>query len=98
MRWRGILFGVICGFWLICLIPGVWLAAMASSADVEELGGVVLVGILTTLPLALLLAPIAGLIARSKGRLALAWWLAAAPLTWVVGAYALAAYALPSPS
>ena len=99
MRWRGVLFGLICAVWLLCLIPGVWLAAMATSAGGggEKLGGGVLVGILATLPLVLLLAPIAGLIARNKRQSTLAWWLVAAPLLWIAGAYALAGFVLPSP-
>ncbi len=100
MRWRGLVFGLICAVWLLCLLPSAWLAAMATSApgDIDQsLGGRGLTALLATLPLVLLLAPIAGLIARSKGQGRAAWWLVAAPLLWIAAALALAAFVLPAP-
>lgn len=86
MTLRGLVFGLICGLWLLFTPLALFFAligVMAADAG-ESAGGVALMFNFFTWPLGTILAPIAAAIAWRKGNTRLAWILAAVPLLWLV--------------
>ena len=92
-RWRGVLFALVCVFWLLMVPVACYLAMMSpflSDAGVNAAVWMLILNFVTW-PLACLLAPIAGLIAYKKGHRRAAWIIVALPLLWIavaVGGFA----------
>lgn len=84
-RWRGVLFGLVCVFWLLMVPVTCFLAVMSPFLADAGVSVAVCALILNfvTWPLACLLAPIAGLIAYKKNHHRAAWIIVALPLLWV---------------
>jgi hypothetical protein len=81
-----VLFGLVCGAWLLVSPVAAFLAMMAPRLSEGGLSAGVWILMINffTLPVACVLAPIAAMIARGKGRVRLGWGLLAAPMLWII--------------
>lgn len=85
MKWRGVVFGLICALWLLFFPVAAFLAFMAprlASSGLDAPAWALMVNFYT-LPAAVVLLPVAAVILRGKGRPRLGWALLAAPLLWL---------------
>lgn len=86
MKWRGPLFGLICAGWLLFTPLAAFMALMSpflSDGGTSPAVWMLMINFFT-LPVATVLAPVAGAVAYRKHHRRTGWILLAVPLLWLV--------------